>query len=301
MLMLSVVGLKVRSLDVDFMEVSWRIRDTMEDIFDYSFQLQRSESVGGPWDDLSIPFFDKYLFYDKFSKPFNKNRTLNYRLVITNIHNGDQSIEGPVNQTADVDLFAQELRRQVGLLYREFVGRRCWLLPIRTFGQRCTCWSNTLQKRTRSGCSQCYDTGFVRGYLAPIEMWAQVEPVTRQAEQVTSVGLLQQQDTIANTIDMWAVKPRDILIEAENQRWRVASINQTELGRAPTKITMQLHAIPQSDIEYKFPLELENSLRDMWLSPARNFTNPHNLESFEDEEIPRIFSLYPTSYPEPDK
>ena len=49
----------------------------------------------------------------------------------------------------------------------EFAGRRCIVLPVRTFGQRCGCFNATLNKRTRSGCPTCFDTGFIRGYMYP--------------------------------------------------------------------------------------------------------------------------------------
>lgn len=298
--MLNVRALKVRSLDVDFNELSWKIDDTNEDVLDYTFQVLRSESPAGPWDALTEPFSDKYLFYDRFNKPFHVYRSLFYVLRVTSKTTGDSKDFGPVQREADADLITRELRRHIALLLREFAGRRCWLLPVRTFGQRCTCWNKTLQKRTRSGCALCYDTGFVRGYMHPIEVFVQVDPSSNAAEQNTNIGALQQQNTTARVVDIGLIKPRDILIEPENRRWRVVQVNQTEHGRAPIHLELQLHQIPASDIEYTIQLQMEHALRDLWLAPARNFTNPQNLSSFEDEEIPRIFSLYGTTYPDPE-
>jgi len=58
----------------------------------------------------------------------------------------------------------------------------------------------------------------------------------------------------------------------------------------------QLHQIPEGDIEYKIPINLSEALRDLRFSPARNFTNPYNLESFQKEEIPKIYSMYGGTY-----
>ena len=44
---LAVKDLKVRSLDIDFNEVSWTLADTVEDVLDYAFQVLRSESPSG--------------------------------------------------------------------------------------------------------------------------------------------------------------------------------------------------------------------------------------------------------------
>jgi hypothetical protein len=74
-------------------------------------------------------------------------------------------------------------------------------------------------------------------------------------------------------------------------------VSQTEHNRARILQEAQIHEVPPGDIEFGIPLRMEEALKDLWLSPARNYTNPHNLESFESEEIPGIFSLYGTTYP----
>jgi len=88
------------------------------------------------------------------------------------------------------------------------------------------------------------------------------------------------------------VKPLDLLIEAENRRWRVVQNNQTEHGRSTIHHELQLHEIPKSDIEYLIPIPLETELRDIMFSPSRNFTNPHNLEGARNEDFAEIMSLY---------
>jgi hypothetical protein len=63
----------------------------------------------------------------------------------------------------------------------------------------------------------------------------------------------------------------------------------------------EMHEIPPTDVEYSIPLRLEEALRDMFLSPARNFTNPHNLENFKGEEIPSLLSEFFSTYPDPNR
>lgn len=297
--MINVIGLKVRSLDVDYQELSWEIGDTQVDVLDFTFQVFRSESSKGPWEPISVPFSDRYLFVDRSTHPFHEARMLHYQLQVKNNVTGETADFGPVNMQPDADLIAKELRRHMNLLFREFTGRRCWLLPVRTFGQRCQCWNDVLQKRTRSGCRLCYDTGFVRGYHYPIETWIQIDPGGALAEQQLGPGTTQQMNTSALVSEIGVLKPRDLIVEGENNRWRVVQVNQTEQSRAPVHLSVQLHGIPKSDIEYAIELKLSQPLRDLALSPARNFTNPQNLESFDREEIPRIFSLYGTNYRDP--
>lgn len=283
---------RVRSLDVDFNELSWKLVDTSEDVFDYTFQVLRSESPEGPFDALSGAFQDRYLFIDNMLKTGHRHRKYFYKIRIARVVDAtDMKDSEPVAQLADPDLVTMEIRRHMQLLMQEFAGRRCWVLPVRTFGQRCSCWNSSLKQRTRSGCRTCWDTGFVRGYLHPIEQWLQIDP-SPKTKQVTNVGQQQQSNTTMRMAYYPPLKPDDLVIEAENRRWRVISVAMTEKGRAVLHQEVQLHEIPPKDIEYSIELDLNAALKDLWLSPSRNFSNPQNLESFQDSEMPNVFSLY---------
>lgn len=288
---LKVRELRVCSLDLDFHEVSWVIENTTQDVLDYTFQVLRSESPSGPFSPLSPPFEDRYLFIDNIIQVADRWRKYFYILRITNKTSSDFKDTDPVSKDPEPDLIALELRRHMQLLFQEFAGRRCWVLPVRTFGQRCGCWSESLQKRTRSGCRTCFDTGFVRGYLSPIESWIQMDP-SPKVTQSTNIGKIQQSNTTMRMSNYPPLKPDDLVIEPENRRWRITKVSQTEHGRAGIHQEVELHEIPAKDIEFAIPLILDGALKDLWLNPARNYTNPQNLENFEQNEVPRIFSLY---------
>jgi hypothetical protein len=52
------------------------------------------------------------------------------------------------------------------------------------------------------------------------------------------------------------------------------------------------------DIEYTIPINLGDvKLKDLFITPSRNFTNPHTLENFLDDEIPGVFELYTGTHP----
>ena len=291
--MLEVTALRVRSLSMDYLNVSWRLKDTLEDVYDYTMEVQRSESAYGPWDTITVPFRDRYAFQDRDVPYRNPLRALFYRIRVTHTPSGEVSFSEVADTQAPVDLIVKEVRRHMGLLLQEFAGRRCWLLPVRTFGQRCgTCWNPVLFKKTRSGCVECYDTGFKRGFMAPIELFVQIDP-SQNAKQPGSIGVMSQSDTTARCVDVDGIKSDDVIIEAENRRWRVMSVTQTEHGRAAIHSELLLHEIQKGDVEYKYELPVSvESLRDLALSPARNFTNPSNLSTGVDEALPQTFALY---------
>jgi hypothetical protein len=134
--------------------------------------------------------------------------------------------------------------------------------------------------------------------MHPIEIWGPVDP-SAKSEQNTNVGPMQQSNTTSRWGHYPPLKPNDLIVEPENRRWRVVSVSQTEHNRARILQEAQIHEVPPGDTEFRIPLNMDTALKDLWLSPSRNYTNPHNLESFESEEIPNIFALYPTTYPRP--
>lgn len=293
---IKVTDTKVRSLDVDLLEVSWSIEETSEDTLDYTFQILRSESPSGPFDELSSPFSDRFIFVDNNIPTGNRWRKLFYLIRVTHIPTGDTEDVEPISCEPDPDIIALELRRHMQFLFHEYAGRRCYVLPVRTFGPRCECWDRRLGKSTRSRCLLCFDTGFLRGYMSPIEIWMQIDP-SAKSDQVTNVNKLQQSNTTGRVGYYPPLRPKDLVIEGENRRWKVVSVTQTEQGRAPVHQEIQLHEVPTRDIEFAVPLQLDRALKDVWFNPPRNYANPQNLESFLDREFAEVMSIFNTRRP----
>jgi len=295
---IDVRSIRVRSLDVDFHEISWELAPSSEDILDYTYTVLRSEGPSGPFEPIAIPLSDQYVFIDNILVAGHRWRTYYYVIRVTHVPSGDKKDFGPSSHDPDPDLIAIELRKRMQLLMKEFAGRRAWVLPVRTFGQRCSCWNPQLRSKVRSNCLTCFDTTWVRGYMHPIETFLQIDPAPK-TEQNMSVGSTQQVNTTGRFAFFPPVKPRDVIIEAENRRWRVVSATQTEKARASVHQEVQLHEVEQRDIEFRIPLVLDQALKDLWITPQRNFTNPQNLEAFLDDSFPGIMSLFPAKRPPP--
>lgn len=296
---LRVVNLRVRSLSVDYNELYWDVLDTMEDVLDYTFQVLRSEAAMGPWEELGPELEDQYVFVDNKVKVANIYRQWHYLLRVKHKASGETQDVGPVLKAPEPDLVALELRRHLNVLFSEFNGRKCWVLPARTMGQRCgDCWNPKLEKRIKSGCRTCYDTGFVRGYHRPIEVWVQFDPSPKN-EQPSTQGRLQQTSTTAKMSAFPPLKPDDLIVEGENNRWQVRTVSTTQQGRAPVLQSLELHLVPPTDIEYLIPLHLCQPLKDVSFNPTRNYVNPQNLTNDREREVdfPLVYQLYPTSFP----
>jgi hypothetical protein len=291
-------NLKVRSFSLDFLELLWEIEDTSLDVLDFTFEILRSESPMGPFDIVGGPFSDRFRFVDNRVNLLHRFRQLYYKIQSTQKTDpANIAYSDPVSFDAEPDLMAAEMQRLERLLWQEYAGRACFIFPIRTFGQRCgNCWDGPdkgkgfTSQRRRSHCITCYDTGFVRGYFDPIEIFMQFDPSTGSIQTLTDFER-QQSDTTARMPNFPLLKPRDLIVEPENRRWRVVRVNQTERLRSTVHQELFLHEITKGDVEFQLPIRVGN-LREFEPSPARNFTNPQNLEAFESEAVNHVFSVY---------
>lgn len=286
--MIEVIKLYARSFDLDHVDVFWELADFDGNIRQFDFYLERSESTSGPWDRLAGPFKDKYYFRDTTTPTHHKWRTLYYRLRVVDIVSNEEAVFGPTGQLAEPDLIALEVTRQEDVLFREFTGRKCWVFPVRTFGARCVCYDRVTGKRTKSNCLNCYDTGFLGGYLSPIESFIQFDPSGKQNVPTTN-GERQDNSTTARLISFPPVKPKDIVVEAENVRWKVVSQNAPQRLRSQLHQELVLKEVSKDDAVYKLPMNV-GDLRELEISAERNFTNPQHPDA--DDDIHSVLAVY---------
>jgi hypothetical protein len=293
---LPVENLKVRSLDVESKEITWELGSGQDDPLDYTFEVLRAESPEGPYDVISSPFRDRYIFVDRRIPIGDKYVTLWYKLRCTKLGGGAVAVFGPAAQQPEPDLIAQNIRRLEMTYFTQLVGRSCWLFKKRVFGPRCrTCFDFTMQKRTVDRCLDCFGTGVLRGYHDPIEIWAQIDPTTK-SQQNNAQQVAQFVTCTARTSFYPNIQPGDLLVEMENKRWRVQSVQLSERLRAPIKQELAMRQIEERDIEYKLPLRLDRALRDIQPSPVRLFENAADLTSAIENRTSDVFDSFMT-YP----
>lgn len=253
--MIEVTNIRVRPLAYDRQELRWEIEDTHEEVHDYLIHIHRSESKGGPWNLLVSNIEDRYLFVDTMVDTRNRWRKYYYKLVLEHKASSEEKEYDPVCLAAPVDLIAAEAQRREHMYFRKLVGRKVLTFPRRTFGQRCHCWDPAMGSDLMEKCLNCYGTGYLRGYLNPMVVWMQMDPSTK-ANQMLPDAETQQVQTVARTSGLYPeFKPKDILVEAENRRWRVVTVTATERLRAILRQEMRLSEIRQSAIEFELPVD----------------------------------------------
>lgn len=298
--MLQVTRLTCRSLNLDHLDLFWEIAsvpaprtdEDMHEIFNYHFFILRAgDSPQGPYEQIGGPFLDTYSFRDVQVSLLHKWREYFYKLKIIDRRTGESLESDPVSHgDPPPDLLAAEIIRQEDMLWREYAGRRCWLFPKRTFGPRCTCWDPIQNRVKRGNHLPCFGTGFLGGFMSPIECWVQIDPNPKQSQHL-SIGELQPGDTTARASSYPPISPHDILVETENRRWRVMTVGGTERLRTAVHQEFSLHEIPRGDIEYALPIKV--NLQALEPAAARNYTNPQNIDPKEVTDLYRTYGIRP--------
>jgi len=295
---LNIINYRVRSFTLDSNELYWEIENTTLDPLDFYFYVLRSESPDGPWDVIAGPFEDKYSYVDLRVNPIHLQRQIHYRIRSAEKKDPENVVETEsFMHYPDPDLIASEIQRAERIVWNEFAGRACLLLPVRTFGQRCRlCYDGpekgkgfTSQKR-RAGCVSCYDTSFVRGYFDPIKIYVQIDPSTDSVQNHPIIQRMQN-DTRARLPNHPLLKPKDLLIEAENKRWHVVTVTPTERLRSVVHQELTLHEIDRSEVEYQVPVRIED-LRELQASPMRNFVNAQDIDTTTNPAVADVFDIY---------
>jgi hypothetical protein len=250
---LVITSVTVTAYALDRIIVNWEIADTTEEVHSYYFSIKRSESPGGPWDILVTQIEDRYSFTDGEVDLRDKWRKFYYKVVLEKKDGSETYESDAATLVAPVDLIAAEIQRRERLYFEEFVGRRALLYPRRSFGQRCHCYDPVTGQTERSMCMECFSTGYIRGYLNPIVIPVQFDPSAKTVQLMPDAEN-QQVVTVARTTAFPEIKPRDIIIEAENRRWRVLQVTPTERLRAVVHQEIQVTEIVPGDIEFRLPI-----------------------------------------------
>ena len=281
--MLIVRDIKVRSFDLNFLDLFWNVEPTYEDILNFEFVVEKSTSQFGPFYDLTKSFRNKFHLRDTTLKGQNSFYASSYYRIRVKDLTSSEEVTYPENGAgvkleAKPDLVALEMARMTRLKLKEFNGRKVWAFQKRITGQRCNCYDQVMKRKMRSKCIACFDTGFVGGYDSPLETFVQIVS-NNETTSHGKISEMEMENGVAVIGNYPEVSEGWVLVEGENVRWRVGStIKKLRKNRALIKQVVQVHRIPLGDIEYSLPIKIEK-LDELILHPPRNLTNPQTLDT----------------------
>lgn len=281
---LQFTDLKVRSFDLDHLDIFWGLQETPQNLERWDFFVLRSiDGPAGPFREIAGPFRNTSTLRDPEVNLIHHWRTYFYKVRAVNKDTGD-TVETPPagNATAPPDRITLELRRRMNLLMEEFAGRRIIIYPALTMGFRCPrCFDRGSNDRGRTtgrpkmqNCASCFDTTWVGGYATPICVFGQIDPSPKSVQR-SDTSEKQRQDSSARLSAFPPLKPKDMIVEAENIRWMVERLATTRKLRAVVHQEVTVHRIPVGDIKYRVPVNFDLLEQH---GPAREFTRPMDVQ-----------------------
>jgi len=256
--MITITKFVARPISTDAAELSWQIQPASEDIFQYDFQVFRSESPAGPWDTLSPKFKDKFYFIDNQMPPFNQVRHLYYKITVSK---GEATSSYTTKLGQLENRYAIEIARLNRVALKVAVGLKLYVLPVRTFGAYCSCYDPVTGKRTVNECLSCYNTGYAGGYLTAIETYGMITTPTKVTQEIPKGGGVEAEPLVTEIrlANYPLLKRGDIIVNpATNDRWRVANVTTPTLAGMVVSQLCRCSLVDPSDIVYKVKLNIED-------------------------------------------
>lgn len=281
----------VRSFERRYLDLFWEFVGVF-DSFAHEWQVRRSEGPAGPFTALTPWVQEIYTIRDALGPMFTKIRSLYYQLAVRKRGSVEEERFGPFCLDAPMDLIGMEITRQTRMELRYGSGSLCFVLPVRTFGVPCdSCYDDISKVRILSGCQRCFDTGFVGGYLNPIQSEIDVSEAEKEGSTRNNAEIYES-NTQARMSNFPPVKRKDLIITPENVRYRVERVSRGEHRRSMYEQELLLHEIPPSDVEYLFPLPLVD-IQHMSFDPdTRMRTLPQDHDDLSETELRDMLGVF---------
>jgi hypothetical protein len=151
-------------------------------------------------------------------------------------------------------MYAIEISRLERMALKQIAGILLYVLPIRTFGPKCSCYDPVTGRRLRHDCRECLNSGYSGGFHA-VETYGKVGPYTKQNRDVGGGIPFVAVATKLNFTNYPLLKKDDIVIEPrENMRWRVSTITPKKLGGCIISQDIDAVLLDPGDIAYEIDL-----------------------------------------------
>lgn len=246
--------------------IQWVIRKPSEDS-GYTFNVFRSGSSEGPWEQIATDLADTYFFVDdNFSSNYGDrtpdlmslHRTVYYKVTAVGTSDTAETVKV---MEAGLDRrrrgIHRKLQRDARISLEKIVGTEVAILKKRRWGTKCTkCISSTGQS-VRAHCGDCHGTGIEGGYWNPVYGFAQrqrsVEPI--QVGTATS-GDVETHKFEVLMLNIPKVEPDDVLVFLrDGKRYLVDVVIPTQIHTVHVHQELVVSELARSSSEYRIKVD----------------------------------------------
>lgn len=243
-------------MSVEFINISFTIEDTVEDLTNYRFDLLRATHSEGPFqivlsdiknfecNDYTVNLRNQEIMY------FFKIRAVNFKEDKELI---SDTFSTPIAEQDNYSFFFDEMYSQ----YLDIIGNAdVYLLKRMRTGQRCDCYDDIRGSRMGDKCTSCFGTGYKGGFYQPIKMRVNYMNVPISTEDMTPGGSFEGKSNVQFwTTSYPAIQESDIIVDSQTgMRSIVASCQPSYKNGYTIRQTVQIASIPETSIIYKIPV-----------------------------------------------
>lgn len=258
------IEIQVRWLTAKTVAIEWSSLGTIPSGSHYI--VQRSEFSEEGFTDISTPVNPSgVLSYIDDSPPnVSEIGTYYYKIQlkdnITSVVAAESSSRHP---RRDRPRIALEIVRRNNLLLRRFAGIRGFLLSKKESGTRCSsCWDTVKERRSKSHCSECGDTGWNNGLSAPIPIFISSGSPT-ETQTVDVLGSTEEISRQVWTSNYPLISSGDIIILDYKEIYRVDSVQPVTFRETIVSQSLRLASMSK-DREYNnIPLPSFDEFTDL--------------------------------------
>ena len=242
--------------------LTWDVEtDLREDLHKFTFIVQISESVIGPWINLFEDPIYAFGFVDTVTQRGMADKRLYYRVLAKDNSNNKKFYSNEVCLEEELSNYlSRYIARQERLVLRRYNGRECLLYPRKKFGPRCKhCYSEIDRKVIKSKCPFCFGTTYEDGYFAPMKIYINFEANYKSTDRTNY-----EVEENVNNIGGWTstdsfIEADDILItlKSPDARYLVKSVTETSVKDSVTKQNLSLVQIKADRVEQLLPIDVD--------------------------------------------
>lgn len=245
--------------------LQWDLRNATE-VGAYSFDVFRSGSPEGPWEQRLAGGIDVYNYSDVLPttptagvgdvNQLSLTRGIFYKVVVTPPSGCDNQafVVSEVEPRLDGKqrLLKRKILRDESMAFKKLNGVEVAVVKRMHWGPRCTkCFDKYTKEVVRSNCTTCFGTGFAPGYFAPILTLGR-RGTLPASKQVAPQGVAEFRPTQVTLLDIPKVEPDDVLVFLkDNRRFVVKVVLQTELRTVGVHQKLEVSELARSSIEYR--------------------------------------------------
>jgi hypothetical protein len=241
--------------------VFWELAPTMQDDGPYRFSIAWGWTAAGSFYPVEVPAqFDTYFMDDPTRRLWGKDLEIYYK-VRMETEGGTKLYESePVRADGGMPkrdwLVARELTRNEYTLLLKGNGMSGRLIKRKKWGDGCECRDYDTGNPSRPGCIECFETGILGGYFAPVDFWVGASVQTTYHRRDKDRGMTNDEQMKVRCVPYPMPESKDIWVNlADGKRYEVEDVNVlSKVRQKPIAVEMTLSLLAFTNVAYQIDL-----------------------------------------------